>query len=706
MATSETVRTSSPAAREKGAPPSAAFIAPYLAALVAMVIGALSTGAFAQLLGFSDGGMIARYGLPVARAVLDVSASLTIGLLLLAGTMIPERTSTHRRRRATRLATLTGAVWVIAGLSFMLLSVSNISGVHVSDPSFGAQVVSVMWAFDYFRVILISTMVALVVTIGSAVARSTASITWMAALGVLALLVLALIGHAAGAAAHDTAVNSIAVHVAAAAVWLGGLAALVILRPVLGEALPVVTRRFSVLAAWCYGGVGVSGVLNASLRLNGFSDLSSSYGMVLLAKVAAFVLLGLAGWRMRRRFLVRLGADPASRSAFAGFALLEIVLMGVAAGLGVALSRSAPPVPQQESADIVTSLTGYPDPGGPPRGMDWFTTFRPDWLFLAAAALACVLYIAATIRLHRRGDSWPVHRTLFWVAGWFVFLWTTCGAPGVYGKILFSAHMLMHMTLTMGIPLFLAFGAPLTLASRALPARKDKTLGPREILLKSAHSRWMNFWANPVVAGINFSGSLYLFYFSGLFELALRTHTGHIMMVVHFMLAGYVFAWALIGIDPGPKRWPPSLRLVLLFATMSFHAFFGIAIISSTELMAGDFFTQLSLPWVTDLLADQEQGGGITWGIGEFPMLALALMVAFTWMRADEHEAKRKDRQAGRDHDAELEAYNAAMRERGRMLREAESAELAHGARVEGALPRPRRRPDSGAGSGRQDGQA
>lgn len=704
MATSETVRTSTPSAREKGAPPPAAVGVPYVASVAAMVAAALATGAFAGLVGFEDGGVVARYGLPLARAILDISAALTIGLLLVAGTMVPERTSTRRRLTATRLATLIGGVWVTAGMAVLLLSVSNISGVHVTDPSFGAQVASVMWSFNYFRVILISTLVALFATVGAAVVRSTVAITWMAVLSIVALVVLALIGHAGGAAAHDTAVNSIAVHLAAAAVWLGGLAALVILRPVLGDALPVTAQRFSVLAAWCYGGVGVSGVLNASLRIGRLSDLSSTYGLVLVGKAAVFVLLGLAGWRMRRQLLVRLGADPTSRSAFAGFAVLELALMGAAAGLGVALSRSAPPVPQQESANIVTSLTGYPDPGGPPQGMDWFTTFRPDWLFLAGAVLASVLYIAAIVRLHRRGDSWPVHRTLFWVAGWFVFVWTTCGAPGVYGKVLFSAHMLMHMTLTMGIPLLLVMGAPVTLASRALPARKDKTLGPRELLLKTAHSRWMTFWANPIVAGINFSGSLYVFYFSGLFEVALRTHTGHIMMVVHFMLAGYVFAWALIGIDPGPKRWPPSLRLVLLFATMSFHAFFGIAIISATELMAGDFFRQIALPWVPDLLADQETGGGITWGIGEFPMLALALMVAVTWMRADEQEAKRKDRQAGRDDDAELEAYNAALLERGRMLREAEQAELARGARVEGALFHSQPR-GGGATAKRPDGQ-
>ena len=125
--------------------------------------------------------------------------------------------------------------------------------------------------------------------------------------------------------------------------------------------------------------------------------------------------------------------------------------------------------------------------------------------------------------------------------------------------------------------------------------------------------------------------------------------------------AGSWFGGCGGGRDPGPRRWAPSLRLVLLFATMSFHAFFGVALISGTTVLAEPFFRQLAVPWVPDLLADQVDGGAIPWGIGELPMLILALMVGIVWMRADEHDAKRLDRQADRDHDAALEAYNAEL---------------------------------------------
>lgn len=88
-------------------------------------------------------------------------------------------------------------------------------------------------------------------------------------------------------------------------------------------------------------------------------------------------------------------------------------------------------------------------------------------------------------------------------------------------------------------------------------------------------------------------------------------------MTAHFVLTGYLFAWVLVGVDPGPKRWSPALRLVVLFATISFHAFFGVAMISGTTLLGGDFFETIKIPWVTDPLADQRYGGGVAWAIGE-----------------------------------------------------------------------------------------
>ena len=677
------VRTAAANEGSPGAAPgvTAGLVGAALAVLALVGMGAAGAfgGAFAALGVFSDGGPLARFGLPVARTIHDVFGALTVGLLLMAGTMLPDTAATTRREQACRLATRTGVVWVLASFVTLLLLISNVTGIAVSDAQFAATVSAYVWSLDLFRVYLLSALVATAAVVGSAMVRTKTAMAWMAALSLIALLPLALAGHSGGSLSHDTAVNSLAVHLASTFVWCGGLAALLILWPLLTSATAVVVQRYSVLAAWCLAGVAASGLLNGAVRLGELSQVTSRYGLVLLVKTVLLGGLALAGLRMRTSIVAGLAAGSTA-GAFRRLAATEVGLMAVAMGIGVGLSRSQTPVPRSAQADpdIAIALTGYPAPTHALTGADWFTVWRIDWLWLAVALLAVGLYGWAMLRLHRRGDAWPWHRAVLWCLGWVVFVWTTSGAPGVYGRVQFSTHMFMHMMLTMGIPVFLASGAPLSLLSRAIPARRDKTMGPREILLATAHSRWLTFWANPVVASINFAGSLYVFYFTGLFELALRTHTGHVAMVVHFMLAGYVFCWSLIGIDPGPKRWPPSLRLVALFVTMSVHAFFGVAIMSATTLLAGDFFEALAaggrMGWVGDLLADQQAGGGITWGIGEFPMLILALLTALTWMRADEHDARRQDRQAERDHDAALHAYNEELARRAAAMRRGEDA--------------------------------
>jgi hypothetical protein len=196
------------------------------------------------------------------------------------------------------------------------------------------------------------------------------------------------------------------------------------------------------------------------------------------------------------------------------------------------------------------------------------------------------VYLRWVARLHRRGDTWPVGRTVSWVLGVVVLVWTGNGGPAMYGHVLFSAHMVQHMILAMVIPIFLVLGAPVTLAMRALPPRHDGSRGPREWILTIVHSRYGQFFAHPVVAAVNFAGSMIVFYYSPAFELALRTYAGHLAMTIHFLLAGYFFANALIGVDPGPKRIGYPQRLLLLFATMAAHAFFGVALTTGSGCSA------------------------------------------------------------------------------------------------------------------------
>ncbi|MDN5796643.1 MAG: cytochrome c oxidase assembly protein, partial [Intrasporangium sp.] len=645
-----------------------------LLGLLASALAAAFTGAAAPLeAGLSTAGAGVRWALPLLRVVHDVAAALTVGSLLLGAMLMPgedrrvtEGLDEPRRAVAYRVAALSGFTWAIAALGVVILQFADLAGMPLSSPGFGASFTATAWAIEPLRIGLITAGCAAVAGTGAALARSRWTGIWLLAVALFGVLVLGLAGHAGGSADHETAVNAIAAHIVSAAVWVGGLLALVLLRRTAGRSLGVVVRRYSVVALWCFVALGVSGVMAASTRLDSVAELvTTRYGVLISIKIAAFVLLGLAGWRHRGSTIDRIddavsAGDPTGRP-FLRLAVSEVLLMGATFGVATALARSAPPVPEVvPNPSAVLALSGFPAPATP-SALSWLTAWRVEYLFLATALLAIGLYLAGVLRLHRRGVRWPVGRTVGWVVGWLLFIWATNGFLGVYGRVAFSWHMTLHMLEAMVIPIFLVLGAPVTLALRTLKPRKDGTVGPRELILAVIHSRYMRVVGNPVFAGAFFFMSLVVFYWTGLFYLALTTHTGHLLMTLHFVLAGYFFAWVLIGVDPGPKKWRPALRLLVLFATISFHAFFGIAIVGGTSVLAPDFFTTIDIPWITDPLVDQRLGGSIAWAIGELPSLMLALIVALQWVRLDRAEMRRTDRQADRDNDAALAAYNAHL---------------------------------------------
>lgn len=64
------------------------------------------------------------------------------------------------------------------------------------------------------------------------------------------------------------------------------------------------------------------------------------------------------------------------------------------------------------------------------------------------------------------------------------------------------------------------------------------------------------FLSHPITAFVLFVASPYIVYFTPLFDTFVRYHWGHEFMAIHFLVVGYLFYWAIIGIDPGPRRLP------------------------------------------------------------------------------------------------------------------------------------------------------
>ncbi|OIJ66867.1 cytochrome c oxidase assembly protein [Streptomyces mangrovisoli] len=290
------------------------------------------------------------------------------------------------------------------------------------------------------------------------------------------------------------------------------------------------------------------------------------------------------------------------------------------------------------------------------RGLQW----SADPFFLVACVLGLALYGFGVLRLRRRGDSWPVARTVSFTVGVLTIALMMCTALNDYGMVMFSVHMVQHMIISMLSPILLLLGAPVTLALRALPVAGRGRKGPRELLLAVLHSRYMRIVTHPAFTIPMFIASLYGLYFTPLFDTLMGSRTGHVVMMIHFLAVGVAFFWPIIGVDPGPHRPGHLMRMLELFAGMPFHAFFGIALMMASAPMVKTFEhppASLGL----DALSDQNAAGGIAWAFSEVPSVLVLIALLFQWYASEKRQAKRSDRAADRDGDQELEAYNAYL---------------------------------------------
>ncbi|MFJ2954552.1 cytochrome c oxidase assembly protein [Streptomyces sp. NPDC087270] len=308
------------------------------------------------------------------------------------------------------------------------------------------------------------------------------------------------------------------------------------------------------------------------------------------------------------------------------------------------------------------AMPGMPgmDADLPPFTLGRGLAFGGDPFFLVLCVVLLALYGWGVIRLRARGDRWAPSRTISFVVGVLTVGLTMCTKLNDYGMAMFSVHMVQHMVLSMLSPILLLLGAPVTLALRALPTAGNGRTGPRELLVKLLHSRLMRVVTHPAFTIPLFVASLYGLYFTPIFDSLMRSQTGHIAMMVHFLAVGLVFFWPIMGVDPGPHRPGYVMRMLELFAGMPFHAFFGIALMMASQPMVTTFKHPPASLGVHPL-SDQTAAGGIAWAFSEIPSVVVLVALLFQWYTSEKRQARRTDRAADRNGDAELVAYNAYL---------------------------------------------
>ncbi|NKY56986.1 cytochrome c oxidase assembly protein [Nocardia flavorosea] len=597
----------------------------------------------------------------VLRAVAMVAGALTLG----ASVYTVCCTGTTRRGRVgvdgyagLRVVERAATIWLVTAVALIPVTAADIGGTTTVELLRAGTLGPLLDASEKPKAWVVVALLAAIVAL---VARLTLS--WLGAAATLLFAAIGvlppvLVGNAGEGPGHDYATGAVLLFQPALSVCCGLLwCASAHLRRG-GAHRDTVIHRVRMLTTGCLIVAAATGLLLVALLLPPDRMVTTGYGRLVLGAAILGVLVALLAWRSGRE-----GIRAGDMFGVAGATVLVAIAVLAAAGVR--------PAPAFEGRRFTAheAFIGF-DIVEPPTALRLLTFWRFDMVLGSAALAGIVLYCAGVLCLRRRGDGWSPRRTLSWILGCLTLLVATSSGIGAYGYAMFSLHMITHMTLNMVVPVLLVLGAPMTLLLRVTrPAGKGELRGVREGVLAVLHSRPSAVLAHPGFSIPVFVVTLYGLYFTSLFENLISYHWGHVLMNVHFLIVGYLFYWAIVGIDPGPRRLPHLGRLGMLFAIMPFHAFFGVVVMSTATVIGGRFYTNLQLPWGIDLLADQHAGGGIAWVSGEVPVLLVVGALLTQWITQDRRTAVRTDRKDETYGDSDLDAYNAMLAELARSRR-------------------------------------
>ena len=601
-----------------------------------------------------------------------LSSFITIGALLALAFLVLDKDGklSTSGSKIKSIISISAFAWFLSSVLNILFTLANILGESVTAVLDPAVLQSFLLQISLGQYLLFQTVIALFVAVTSRALTSSGYTAILLLISLIAISAPVFQSHAASSGSHALAIGSLLIHVIALSFWVGGVIAIALLSQ---DDRKISLPRFSQIALWAAIAVVISGVINASARLNFAAAWSSSYAYVVILKVAITFVLLFFGYKHRNY----LAAKPTVNwRAMTRLISVEAAIMIFVTALGSWLSSNQPPSrDSQEAFNAALAIAGMEMPAAPNFTRILFE-YDPSVFMIGLLILAVALYIKGVVILTRRGDKWPVGRTISFALGISAIDFATSGGLGVYAHFAFSWHMVAHMVLGMIAPIGIVLGAPITLALRTLPQSRDgEERGVRGLLITALHSRYARVLTNPVVALAIFDGSLFALYFTSLFGGMMQSHQGHLFMSIHFILTGILFFHVIVGVDPNPKKVPHIVRIVILFAAMSIHAFFSVALMSTTTLIDGGYFESLQRPWSPDLLADQRAGGAIGWAMGEIPILVALVATFIQWMRDDSRETKRIDRNTARKaalgQPDELAQYNLYLNNLNKKDREA-----------------------------------
>ncbi|WP_262060912.1 cytochrome c oxidase assembly protein [Streptomyces sp. STR69] len=276
-----------------------------------------------------------------------------------------------------------------------------------------------------------------------------------------------------------------------------------------------------------------------------------------------------------------------------------------------------------------------------------FSSWQADVPALLVVVLLGGLYGWGVLRLRRRGESWPVARTVaFAVFGLGTIVVATMSALAVYDRVLFWPAAVQNVLLDLIAPLGLALGDPLRLALRALP---ERAAARAQGALTGRVLRLLTF---PLVSTALVLTTELTIYFTPYFETALANNWLHQLMYLQLLLAGSLFVLPVLTREEALPAWcTHPVRAALVFVDGIIDAVPGIVVMTHGTLIAGSWYLAHAPSWAPDVQHDQQLGGGAMVGIAELVAIPFLLAILVQWARTERAETVALDRRL----DTELE---------------------------------------------------
>ena len=594
-------------------------------------------------------GLVSLIGDLTAR----LSAIGALGFCVAAlGSGMTEGTLSERGHRFAAAAGRLAQVWFAASVLNTFANPAYVNGVGLHTTLTPAAWWIFLWASPSALAWLASALVALGCVVAGYLSRRWATFAWCWGLGVAALMFVAVTGNVTVGLNHDWATD---------AAVIATLTAVPLMTLALGAWLlgtEDAARRYQRIALPLLVTAIAGQSLIAWQQLAGVSPTATPYGGWQLA-MAGIAALWTLSWVVR-----------ALRGPRPGWGIGRDVLLAVAYLACLTAENHVPPPRVLEPQTVMINYLGYQVQVGPTIER-LVSLGRPNLLWVVIVVVAIGWYVTAWLRARRLGRPYPALRLLAWCAAWALTLFLAVTGLWEYSTVQYTWHMVVHMTINMMVPVLAVLGGPLGLiraASDPAPGR----VGAAAALDALEASRPWQVLTSPLVAWLLYVGSLFVVYFTPAFSYLMKYHWAHQLMLLFFMATGYLFFDHIIGTDKAGRQLPHLLKLALVISIMPFHAIFAVSILSSRTLIGADFYETLAVPWITDLLAEQNTAGQATWFLGEVPLFLVIAVLAAQWFRQDSKDAAEIDAADDSGDDDSFDAYNDMLAELARRDRQAD----------------------------------